>query len=236
MSLAKRNSEAAKAWAAKRRESKERAILLDNKSSSRALRPPVCPEAAMKPPSHAASTSDVDNAKYMENFRAGMSNVYLGLHPQVKDRDLLRPKDQDRGRYLVSNDRRCNARGGASGTIQQEAGPDCTGRASGRIGKRRPERHGPHAENVQRKILLSEEVRSDATGGGVASGWYRGPQDPAGQVGRQGCHQSRTSRTILFGALGYDAAMLCYVPPPRLRVRRCFPSLDIVQPTPGLQP
>lgn len=186
MSLAKRNSEAAKAWAAKRRESKERA-LLQERGSSASRRPSSSCQETEQPPKHSASTSHEVNAEYMEDFRAGMAKMYLALEGPTgggredDDDELVRRAQQDRS-YLDSSSeaaagRRSAKRNSSSrkpyqgekSVYARRRRSECTGKRGGRI------------ETAPEMILLANERVKDTSGGAVA-GWYRGPLDPAGQV------------------------------------------------------
>lgn len=183
MSLAKRNSEAAKAWAEKRRESKERALLHErSRSSSSASKLATRPASREEPktPKYAASTSHEANGAYMEDFRAGMANMYLALEGSAGAT----------GDDLVSEGRGSLAAPRSAGQRVVRASRQPTlgdMRASDRT--IRPHRTS-HRELVgdgslpgarSQAISLADELKKD-TAGGMANGWHEGPLDPAGHV------------------------------------------------------
>ncbi|CAB1119408.1 unnamed protein product [Ectocarpus sp. CCAP 1310/34] len=165
MSLAKRNSEAAAKWAAKRRESQERALLQERSlSSSISRRTPACGET-QPPPRNAASTSHGANAAYMEDFRKGMADMCLALEGPGGTKANLGPsaavgRRQYQSQYGKSPQERINHR-------------EPQGRA---------DRFGGSA--VMGGFLGSKLKEGWTTGGGVAvaSGWRQGPLDAAGQL------------------------------------------------------
>lgn len=179
MSLAKRNSEAAKAWAAKRRESKERA-LLQERSSSKSRRPTCQYETT--PSKYAASTSHSANAAYMADFRESMANMYLALDGSgaagSRGDEFVRKahKDPDPA-YLAAR----SSAPRASPRRSRHLGPTDKS-ASNRNRRRESEGNGCRSENAPETILLGVELKKDMAGGGAAAGWYRGPLDPAGNV------------------------------------------------------
>lgn len=203
MSIARRNSGAAKVWATKRRESQEKALRRDQTSTiSRRATKPDSPEvettarragspglAEYKPHPYFASTSHEANAAYMEDFRAGMANMYRSLEQpsdtqaDTHDRDKVTP--------------RCSRLGDppAAASTAVTNGPMVRGhkkldglwntRALDRMKKPVSAESRECAGAVARsgRILLADEVKKDSLHSvGVASGWYRGPIDPAGQV------------------------------------------------------
>lgn len=159
MSLAKRNSEAAAKWAAKRRESQERA-LLQERSTSTSRRP--IPAQNPPPSRYRASMSHETNASYMEEFREGMANMYLALEgPGGAPKE---PARQPRSRTHLP----------ASGS-------------SSSYSARSSRHHAQHRNSTEGDFpggcLLADELKRDTVGDGVASsGWRRGPLDPAGKV------------------------------------------------------
>lgn len=178
MSLAKRNSEAAAKWAAKRRESQERA-LLQERSTSTSRR---STQGQNPPPSrYRASVSHQTNAEYMEEFREGMANMYLAL-----DGPGGAPKEPKR-----------NAR---SSTHLSASG---TGTGTGSYSARHAQHGGGTESGTPGGCLLAEELKRDAAvGGGVASsGWRHGPQDPAGKVRSACVNRVNNTHDVLFSQL-----------------------------------
>lgn len=175
MSLAKRNSEAAAKWAAKRRESQERALLQERSISSSISRrrTPACRET-QPPPRNAASTSHEANAAYMADFRKGMADMYLVLEgPRGTRADL--------GASAAVG--RSNTRTTALlGNLSSQYGKSPQERISHREPQGRAGRFGGSA--VKGGFLGSKLKEGCTTGGGVAvaSGWRQGPLDAAGQV------------------------------------------------------
>lgn len=179
MSLAKRNSEAAAKWAAKRRESRERALLHERSlPSSNSRRTPACRET-QPPPRHAASTSHEANAAYMEDFRKGMADMYLALEGPGGTRGDERgvPRADLGGSAAVG---RSSSRTTASGCrrYSSQYGKSALQRISHREPEGRADRFGGSA-------MLGSKLKEGCTAGGgvaVASGWRQGPLDAAGQV------------------------------------------------------
>ncbi|CAN0192713.1 unnamed protein product [Ectocarpus sp. 12 AP-2014] len=171
MSLAKRNSEAAAKWAAKRRESQERALLQERSlSSSISRRTPACRET-QPPPKNAASTSHEANAAYMEDFRKGMADMYLALEGPGGTRADLGPSGAV-GRRQNQNNSINNSQHGKS---PQE-----------RISHREPQgRTGRFGGSAVKGGFLGNKLEEGCTTGGgvaVASGWCQGPLDAAGRL------------------------------------------------------
>lgn len=205
MSLAKRNSDAAKAWAAKRRDSKERALLQQQARSSSSTTTPRRPSLLLSqdtkpPPKHSASTSHEANAEYMEDFREGMAKMYLALEGPSggggRDDELVvrRTQQQQQDRSYLS--------GASEGAV---AGPTSANRSSKNLHPRgnkgvldRSRRceskgggGGRSIETAPERILLANEREKESSGGAVA-GWYRGPVDPAGHVSLSYSHNMVT--------------------------------------------
>ncbi|CAM9285140.1 unnamed protein product [Ectocarpus fasciculatus] len=187
MSLAKRNSEAAAKWAAKRRESQERALLHERSSSlssSISRRTPACREA-QPPPRHAASTSHEANAVYMEDFRKGMADMYLALEgpggTRGNDRGVPRA-DLGASAAVGRSSSRTTALGSRRSSSQY--GKSALQRINHREPEGRADRFGGSAVKGG-GILGSRPKEGCSTGGGcvaVASGWRQGPSDAAGQL------------------------------------------------------
>lgn len=181
MSLAKRNSEAAAQWAAKRRESQERALLQDRSGPTSSRRGPgLSTNAAavsQRPPPRLfrASTSHEANAAYMDDFRRGMASMYLALEG---------PSDDGKGKE------------GEAATCRKKPGqarrPDRPDLASGSSSSssritRGSRLSGHYDQRSKRGVVsgfssLAEELKRSTIGDGAASGWYQGPLDPAGNV------------------------------------------------------
>ncbi|CBJ26896.1 conserved unknown protein [Ectocarpus siliculosus] len=175
MSLAKRNSEAAAKWAAKRRESQERALLQERSLSSSISRrrTPACRET-QPPPRNAASTSHEANAAYMEDFRKGMADMYLALEgPGGTKADL------GASAAVGCSNTRTTA---LLGNLPSQYGKSPQERISHREPQGRAGRFGGSA--VKGGFLGSKLKEGCTTGGGVAvaSGWRQGPLDAAGQL------------------------------------------------------
>ncbi|CAN0085148.1 unnamed protein product, partial [Hapterophycus canaliculatus] len=169
MSLAKRNSEAAAKWAEKRRESQERALLLQDRPTATTSHRPGYRET--KPLKNAASTSHAANAAYMRDFRKGMADAYLALEGKGPARV---EGDEELG--VLSHPylgRTTAPAGGGRLNQHSRSAPERTGRRESkenRIG------------NVSRGTLLADELKKYATNVAVASGWRNGPVDPGGQL------------------------------------------------------
>ena len=163
MSLAKRNSEAAAKWAAKRRESQERA-LLQERSTSTSRRP--IPAQNPPPSRYRASISHETNAAYMEEFREGMASMYLALEgPGGAPKE---PAGQAQPRSRTHHP--------ASGS-------------SSSYSARSSRHHTQHRNSTKTGFLddclLADELKRDTVGDSstASSGcWRRGPLDPAGNV------------------------------------------------------
>lgn len=187
MSLAKRNSDAAKAWAEKRRVSKERALQQQRRrrhqqhhqqvagcaSSSRLQLPSERRPTRYdedRPPRHAAATSHEENLAYMEDFQKSMADMYLELEGSGSrdgEDGLVYPSGSLEGRTTMHpndirprDDQRSVARRKYQG-----------------CGRNRSERR-------TRLTSLADEFRGDDASdiSEAAGGWYTGPLDPAGQV------------------------------------------------------
>lgn len=181
MNLAKRNSDAAKAWAEKRRVSKERALQQQRRrhqqhqqvarcaSSSRlplpsARRPTRYDEG--RPPRHAAATSHEKNFAYMEDFRKSMADMYLELEGSGSSGDCADGRAYPSG--SLGNRTMMHPRNDQRSVARREY-QDC--------GRNRSERRTMLAS------LADEFKGGDASGiSEAAGGWYTGPLDPAGQV------------------------------------------------------
>lgn len=178
MSIAERNSEAAAKWAAKRRQSQERAVLLQDRPTATASRRRGYREA--KPLRNAASTSHEANAAYMRDFRQGLAGMYLSLEgkgpAEVEAGDEFGVKEERSDPYLG----RTAAEVG--GPFVNQHGKSAPERI--RRGESEESRSGKNAQGIS---LLAGELKNNPTFVAAASGWRDGPLDPAGQVsGRQG--------------------------------------------------
>lgn len=175
MSLAKRNSEAAKAWAAKRRASQERALL--HQGSSPSSRRSVGREGH-PPPKHAASTSHEANAAYMDHFRANMADMYMALEAPSGRCDGIPSHAEDRAHLAAasvptpSHTARARQRGSGGKSVMDRH----------RLPSLGSERRRRLTENEPGANLLTGLLGKGAGGGGAVGGWYTGPLDPAGKV------------------------------------------------------
>lgn len=181
-SLTQRNSEAARAWAAKRRELRENAPLRSTnlKSAQAVTRSPVrrncesdyyreMPTRPTIPSTRrdhhpTASSSHEENVKYMEEFHVGMAEMYLALEeecPNAPRRKLGLAQDLA---YLSRNTGLYHASASARTRSGLSLAP------------------GYRFKPARAEIWLAPEQGKDTTGGVVAAGWYSGPRNPAGQV------------------------------------------------------
>lgn len=225
MSLAKRNSEAAKAWAAKRRESKERALLQERGSS--VSRRPSLSQETKPPPKHSASTSHEVNAEYMEDFRAGMATMYLALEgPSGGDREELVRRTRDRS-YLGSSS---EAAAGPRSSVKLSSRNPYPGEKSVHVRRRRSEckgRWGGRIETAPEMILLANEREKDTSGGSVA-GWYRGPLDPAGQVSESFFYaDARICNYINSSSSSNIMPLMWWVSPSSQQSSHCLFAVDV---------
>lgn len=186
MNLAKRNSDAAKAWAEKRRVSKERALQQQRRRHQQqhqqqvagcaSSRLPVPSERRPtrhdedRPPRHAAATSHEDNFAYMEEFGESMADMYLELEGSGSG------DGTDGMAYL----------GGSLGSRTLIHSNDIRPRNDKRSVARR-EYQGCGRNRSERRTSLTsladEFTGEDVSGiSEAAGGWYTGPLDPAGQV------------------------------------------------------
>lgn len=206
MSLAKRNSEAAAKWAAKRRESKERALFLQERARAAAAFPhderSIPSQNDKPPPRFGASNSHVDNARYMDEFREGLANMRLALSPEksggARGDELGVPNVRQDRSYLSA------PRGSSSSTTALT-------RRSGQHGESAPDRIRRRQSEQQRDgfgsvrsgaSLLAEELQRYTNGDAVVSGWRQGPLDPAGNV---------SYTWYMNGRVGYCLQYLCRV-------------------------
>lgn len=185
MSLAKRNSEAAAKWAAKRRESKERAVLLQERARAAAAIPrqrSTSSQVDEPPPRFGASTSHADNAKYMDEFREGLANMRLALEASGGARgDELGVPNERQGRSHPSAPRGSGSTSSSTTLTRRssqhgESTPD-------RIRRRQFEQERSGFRNVRSGAgLLAEELRICVNVDAVVNRWRQGPLDPAGNV------------------------------------------------------
>lgn len=193
MSLAKRNSEAAAKWAAKRRESKERAVILQEQARAAAAIPrqrPISSQNDEPPPRFGASTSHVDNAKYMDDFREGLANMRLALEgPGGAGDDELGVPNERR----IPNERRDRSSypSAPHGCRNSSSSSTTLTRCSSQHGESAPDRIRHRQSEQQRggfgKVrsgagLLAEELHRYVNGDAAVGGWREGPLDPAGNV------------------------------------------------------
>ncbi|CAM9710588.1 unnamed protein product [Scytosiphon promiscuus] len=176
MSIAKRNSEAAAKWAAKRRESKERALFLQDRPPSSIATSRQTGDRDRRPPKNAASTSHEANAAYMHDFRKGMADMYLALEGKGSAKDSGSDEIGDvRERQTRPYLGRTACAIGGRRLNQHDRG------VSERIRFGEPEKK--RAGNPSREIsLLAGELKKSTTDVAVACGWRDGPLDPAGQL------------------------------------------------------
>lgn len=186
MSIAKRNSEAAKAWAEKRRELKERALLMERRSSAPRRSRLSNGEETKMSSKFSASRSHEANTAYIDDFKAGIADMYLALEETSgKTREGgFEPKSQGRAEDITQISSSARSRS----AVYDSSGYPPSGHSDKRVPDRTRRREsqqdkGCRSEKISHgKILLANELMKDTAGGGAGDGWYRGPLDPAGHV------------------------------------------------------